>query len=343
MNRPVMHTMLLDGVKPPPPKPSAWRHALAPFRWAWAVLMFDPFHRGPRLHVEDGSTAAGRFVRWVLYRALLLPVLFATVVCSTVWIGTHPRRAGYVTADPGSQGLHYENLPCPGPEDTSLEAWFVPLLDPKAVIEHGTGALKRKQPAVVLVHDHTANRMQMLPLIRPFHEAGFYVMVVSLRGSAPVESPTTFGLAESEDVLAAVEVLRRQKGVDPARIAILGTGTGANAARVAARQDSSIAALVLDEPTLDVDALVADHLAPREPWLAFARPACKWAFDIAYKHNLDDLEGRPRHAAVFLTGREGVPSCFSRPGVDAARTYLARTFGMEPPPPADGPTATATP
>jgi hypothetical protein len=336
MSRPVMHTMLLDGVKPPPPPPSPWRHLLTPFRWGLAVLLFDLFNRGPKMKMEDGTLMA-RLTRALLYRGLLLLVFVAALlsglVATLLWIGTHPQRAAYVyvAADPGSNGLYYEPLTFDGPEETQLEAWLVPLLDAKRVIEQGSNAVKRKQPAVVLVHDQWTNRTQMLPLVRPLHEAGFIVMIISVRGGAPVETGSTFGLAESEDVLSAVEVLRRQKGVDGSRIALLGTGTGANAVRVAARHDPAIGALVLDRPKDDVDGLVAEHLAPPQPWLAWLHPACKWAFGLAYKQNLDELGGALDQQSALVLGRDGRPSCFRQSGMVEARDFLMKRFGMEMP------------
>jgi dienelactone hydrolase len=89
----------------------------------------------------------------------------------------------------------------------------------------------------------------MLPLVRPLHDAGFVVMVVALRGcGASAPAGETFGLLESNDVKAAVAVLRKRPFVDPNRIAIVGVGAGANACVLAASEDAGIKALVLDHP-----------------------------------------------------------------------------------------------
>jgi pimeloyl-ACP methyl ester carboxylesterase len=142
----------------------------------------------------------------------------------------------------------------------------------------------------VLVHDFGANRQQVLPLVAPLHEAGYVVMAINLRGRGPSASVgSTFGLNEAQDVRAAVELLRRRKFVDPASIGVLGIGTGGTAALLAAEQDPQIAALVLDHPVRQFQDVLNSRLGPKQPWLGWVRPFCKWAFEIAYKVDADDM------------------------------------------------------
>jgi hypothetical protein len=151
--------------------------------------------------------------------------------------------------------------------------------------------LHRKYPAVVLVHDFNASRQQVLPLISPLHDAGYVVLAINLRGRGPSSNVgSTFGLNESQDVRAAVELLRRRNYVDPDAIGVLGIGTGATAALIATEQDGRIAALVLDHPIRQFKDVLDDRLGPRHPWLAFVRPFCKWTFEIAYKVDGDDID-----------------------------------------------------
>jgi hypothetical protein len=84
-------------------------------------------------------------------------------------------------------------------------------------------------------------------------------------------------------------MLRRRPFVDPRRIAIVGTGTGATASLLATRDDPSILALVLDEPVQSVEEIVT-QIGPRHPWLSALRPMCKWAFEISFQVDADDLE-----------------------------------------------------
>ena len=68
-------------------------------------------------------------------------------------------------------------------DGTRLEAWLVPVIDAKRVIAEKEAVIRRKSPAAVLVHDFGATREQMLSLVHPLHDAGFVVLVLSLRGS----------------------------------------------------------------------------------------------------------------------------------------------------------------
>ena len=57
---------------------------------------------------------------------------------------------------------------------------------------------------------------QLLPLVRPLHEAGFVILMLNVRGvGTATAAAQTFGLKESRDVLAAVEMLRRRPFVNP--------------------------------------------------------------------------------------------------------------------------------
>jgi pimeloyl-ACP methyl ester carboxylesterase len=145
---------------------------------------------------------------------------------------------------------------------------------------------------VVLVHDFGASRQQMLPMAVPLHNAGYVVLIVGLRGNATDGAAAvgqTFGLNEASDVKAAVELLRKTPFVDGQHIAVLGLGTGATAALLAAQRDSSIAALVLDRPSHSFDDILHEHLAPSQPWLSWMAPFCQWTFEIAYKVNATDV------------------------------------------------------
>ncbi|MGH7179959.1 MAG: hypothetical protein ACREJC_21460, partial [Tepidisphaeraceae bacterium] len=99
-----------------------------------------------------------------------------------------------------------------------------------------------------------------------------------------------FGLRESLDVKAVVEMLRKRPFVDGQKVAVVGVGAGANAALIDARDDSRLAALVLDEPITDAADMVDRRLVPAHRWLQWMRPLCKWTFEIAYQVDAEDLD-----------------------------------------------------
>jgi hypothetical protein len=268
------------------------------------LLTFDPLSRirFARFRNEDGSPLS-RFVRGVAYRLAFAPVVAALVACAIVWTATHPLPVAGQT-DPGANGLYFENVTIQSDDGARLDAWLVPAIDARRVIENQEQILREKHPAALLVHDFANRREQMLPLIRPLHDAGFTVMVLSMRGCAPggPRRGQTFGLRESGDVKLALEHLRKRTFVDPERVTIVGVGTGANAALIVASSDKRLAAVVMDDPVNGVDEVIESHVVPQRAWLRWIRPLCKWTFEIGYEVDGQELN-LSRYAAVLREKR----------------------------------------
>ena len=298
MQRPVMNPMFMeekDAAAASGPKRKPRWHQVAR---AWLVrglkfagrVMFTSLFRPneARLKIEDG-TPLQRFVRALLYRLAFVPVVMVIFVTALVFAVTHPPRA-IAEADPLVQGVYYDPVNFLSQDGTRLEGWLVPVYDAKRVLEEKERALHRKHPAIVLVHDYTGSRQQMLPLVPKLHEAGMVVLVVGLRGTGPSSgSAQTFGLREAQDVRAAVDMLRRRSYVDPKRISIMGTGSGANAAILAADQDGSIAALILDRPIGSFDEAMTSRLGEDHMWVRTLMPLFKWTFEAMYHVDADAL------------------------------------------------------
>jgi pimeloyl-ACP methyl ester carboxylesterase len=294
MQRPVMNPNFFeDTPSAKPPRRPIWRVALdlalRALKRVGQVLMYDPFSRIVGFHVEDG-TPMSRIIRGVLYRLAFVPLLIVATACAIVWIGTHPRTI-VSQEDPGLHDVYYEAVTFLGADQTRLEGWMVPVLDAKAVLEEKEKVLRKKHPAVVLVHDLGQRREQMLPLIKPLHDAGFVVLAINLRGGgAQPASGETFGLREAGDVHAAVETLRKRTFVDPQRVAVVGYGTGATAGLLAAQADPQIAAVYASKPTKDAQELMLTRVMPQNHALRWMAPLCKWTFELAYGVDLEETE-----------------------------------------------------
>ena len=300
-----------------------WRSIVA----AWRVLTYDPLKR--KLRIEDG-TIVGRTLRGLGYRLFFVPVAIAGIVCLMVWTATHPRLE-LGERDPGSTELYYDAVTFVTQDNVRLDGALFPVLDARQVIEEQERALRKRYPAVVLVHDFAMRKDQMFPLVRPLHDAGFVVLAMNLRGNgASGSTAQTFGLREALDVKAAVEMLRRRPFVDAARITVVGAGTGATAALIHAKSDPAISAIVACDPVRHVDALLDTKLAPRHKLLAWMKPLCKWTFEFAYQLDIDDVSWDEFAAvrqsrAVLELGTEGGHTDFSRPKhVEQIRSFLVR-------------------
>jgi pimeloyl-ACP methyl ester carboxylesterase len=322
MKRPVMNPSYLDEVQsqPSPRRQSRWRACLTVWKFLWRivrVLFTDVLRRKERIKDEVG-TPFSRFLRAVFYRLMFVPTIIAILVSVLVVTATHPKPAPGLM-DPTSQGVYYDPVELLSLDNTKLEGWLVPVIDARKVLAQGNDVLHKQYPAIVLVHDFGANRQQVLPLVAPLHEAGYVVMAINLRGRGPSASVgSTFGLNEAQDVRAAVELLRRRKFVDPASIGVLGIGTGATAALLAAEQDPQIAALVLDHPVRQFQDVLNARLGPKQSWLGWVRPFCKWAFEIAYKVDADDMNlnrfaGLMQSKPVLMLDEQGQPTATVSP------------------------------
>ena len=298
MQRPMMDITYLDDVpasaasRPMRLTRLVFRAIWRGVRSGWRVLMYDPLARvhlrGGRFRNEDGSPLS-RFVRGLAYRMAFLPILAALAACAIVYSATHPLP---VTGglDPASAGIYFDSVTVVAEDGARLDAWLVPVLDARRVIDEKELVLRDKHPAALLVHDFGNRREQMLQLVKPLHDAGFVVMVLSTRGCGTSQSRgQTFGLRESLDVKAAVEALRRRQFVDPERVAVVGVGTGANAALLVASSDSRLAALVLAAPVNGFDQVIAEQVVPQVTGLGWMRPLCKWTFEIGYEVDGEEL------------------------------------------------------
>jgi pimeloyl-ACP methyl ester carboxylesterase len=336
MTRPSLNPMFMEDSRPAPVKVPRWKKVLRVFGRAIKLLFTDVFakFRGqPTEELRDEATSPfTRFMRGLLYRLMVVPVLIVGLTMFLVLTGTHPKLTPAVT-DPASQGVHYDPVDLLSADNTKLEGWLVPVLDARRVIREKEGMLHKRYPAMVLVHDYGMSRQQVLPLVNPLHDAGYVTLSINLRGHGPSSGTgSTFGINEAQDVKAAVELLRRRRYVDPEAIGVIGIGTGATAALLAAKEDPRIRVLVLDHPTRDFEELLETKLAPKQEWLHFVKPLCKWAFEIAYKVDAEEVNLnrfldvlKTRHAFVLDDQTETV-SCIkpvrTRQVVDFLKKHL---------------------
>jgi len=324
MQRPVMNpTFLNEDAQSAPSRARQWLRAALLLPWrtiklVFRVLTYDPLSRRGRLRIEDG-TPLQRFVRGIAYRVAFAPVFIAGITCLIVYTATHPTSPHTVDQTPSTLDVYYEPVSFLASDGVSLEGLLFPALEAKHVVSEKEKALRKRSPAVVLVHDFGATRRQMLPLVRPLHDAGFVVLAMNTRGNgASGAAGQTYGLHEALDVKAGVEMLRRRTFVDPSKISVVGFGTGGSAALLTAKRDNAIGAIVLGDPLLNgLDAVLDGRLGPPQEYLSFLRPLCKWTFEIAYRVDADDLQWSEfrdvlEKRAVLIIGEDGKATDFTK-------------------------------
>lgn len=290
MQRPSMDPMFFDETPVLPSKRRIDPRRLIQVVWRIGrILLIRPFASRRNDLVIDNLSPLNRFLRGLLYRLLFVPILLMLIIAALVFVGTHPPRVP-INLDPVSLGVYYDPVNFLSQDGTPLEGWLIPAVDARDILQNGEEAVRRQHGAVILVHDFGSSRQQMLPLIKPLHESGLVVFVIELRGGGGrSRAGQTFGINEARDIQAAAEMLRRRSYIDDKRIAVVGVGSGANAALLAAQRDPAIGSLVLHHPIQTIEQAVAAHVAPARPWLRWMRPLCKWTLEIGYQLDADEI------------------------------------------------------
>jgi dienelactone hydrolase len=176
---------------------------------------------------------AGRRRRFQL---LAIPV----VLVMLQWVAVPAFNVGVITNAPRAAVRPASSLGYAGARDVSfpasdgvpLAAWFIP---------GSSGAV------VIVMHGSHGTRADELPYVRLLADAGYGVLAIDARGHGESGGRTNaLGWLGDRDVAGAVGFLRRQPGVDPARIAGLGLSMGAEELLRATANGVPLAAVVAD-------------------------------------------------------------------------------------------------
>lgn len=135
-------------------------------------------------------------------------------------------------AEPGDLGMQYERVEIALGSDASLTGFWIP-------------HMQAKGRTVVLFHDADTNASVMHPYYTLLHDAGYAVLAFDPRGFGRSKGTPTLQ-AWLHDLPALFAWLRARPDVDPAQIALFGTGLGSVAALWAARTQGPCKALVLE-------------------------------------------------------------------------------------------------
>jgi acetyl esterase/lipase len=137
------------------------------------------------------------------------------------------------------------------------------------------------------------------------------------------------------DVKAACQVLRDQPFVDGSRIAVVGVGSGATAAVLAAKNDPMIKATVLIDPPVDASEVLRQHVGPSNPMLKWMQPLCRWTFELGYRVDAEEMQiDRFPEVIKFrpsLTLQSGGDAKFvsNAKTIEQVRTFLCNNLRLE--------------
>ena len=175
------------------------------------------------------------FRRWVqVLVALAFAIVFAQLVlvpAINVSVIVHSPREAMPPAQtlglPGARDMWFV-----APDGVRLNGWYVP---------------SRNRAAIILLHGSHGNRTSTEDYLRFLSRAGYGVLAFDARGHGESAGHTNaLGWRADEDVAGAVAFLRRQAGVEPNRIGMLGLSMGAEVALRAAANGTPLRAVAAD-------------------------------------------------------------------------------------------------
>lgn len=184
------------------------------------------------------SIASKRFSRsyWLRLGAFSLTLfslaflfLLTYFINRQVYVFITPARNPNIDLPPGVALPHAE-ITLTTSDGLELSGWYV------------RGA---KPEAIILVHGINANRTALLPQALMFHEAGYHLLMLDLRGHGRSEgAEITYGYREAFDVQAAADYLSSLPEIE--HIGVLGTSLGGAAVARAAALDPRLEAVVIE-------------------------------------------------------------------------------------------------
>lgn len=185
-------------------------------------------------------------VIWVLSVLALLVALAALA-------GTVPlmrRREPDAADHPTDHGMPAEDISFITRDGLTLGGWWIP--SPRAAL--GT---------IIFCPGQNGSIDSDIPQAQPLHDAAFNVLMFDWRAHGRSEGETvTMGALEQVDLVAALDYVQQQRGVQ--RAGVMGFSLGAGVSLLAAAHDKRIAALVVDGAYPRLDGLLAGWAQHRQ-------------------------------------------------------------------------------
>lgn len=193
-----------------------------------------------------------RWLSWLPALVILIGFLLVAVVGPRMLISGMRLPPLRTAAEAGL--TRYEDVTfSPPDQDITLRAWWLPADDPRGaiIIVHGGGGNK------------TANWTKIPELARDLQAQRFAVLALDMRNhgesDASLDGIPTFGPAEANDVIGAVNYIERRAPGLP--IGAIGFSMGGNVVIYAAAHDKRIRAVVTTETFTDVASVLPNAAA----------------------------------------------------------------------------------
>jgi pimeloyl-ACP methyl ester carboxylesterase len=104
----------------------------------------------------------------------------------------------------------------------------------------------RRAPVIIICHGYDSNRADFLSLGTILRDNHYNVYVINFHGPKAKETYSNLGDRQAADLMAAIETVTKQAGVNPNRVGLFGPSLGGYASLVAAELNPKVKALVVD-------------------------------------------------------------------------------------------------
>lgn len=175
-----------------------------------------------------------------------------TLISYAILSGVLSHKKKDLSCTPTKENLEYEDVSfSPRGYDLKLKGWYLPS--------------KNSEKAIIFVHGINTNRLSSpdtLMIARDFVKNGFNVLMFDLRSCGASEGNLfSASYFERFDVLGAYDYIHQEKSIAKKQIGILGFSMGGATTVLAASEDPTMTALVIDSPFADARELVAQESA----------------------------------------------------------------------------------
>ncbi len=202
-----------------------------------------------------------------------------------------------MTSTPAERGLSFEPVTFTSGDGLRLAGWYIPSYN---------GA------AIILCHGLGDNRVGTLPQAVLLAEHGYGSFLFDFRAHGESEGEmVTYGYAESDDVLAAVDYLLSRPDVDPERIGILGGSLGAATALRAAARSTHLKAVVTEGAFISLEDEVASSFKafsglPAFPFAPLTVAFAQWqtGLRISEVRPVDDIPSIAPRPVLIIHGTD---------------------------------------
>lgn len=251
---------------------------------------------------KRSGSKASKIVLWILIGlvALLLIAFFGIGFYAAGEVIKPERILIDPNNTPARVGLEYEDVQLKSRGDNvDIAAWYIPSEDNRRVVlfVHGRNANR-----TAMFDEGTSEEGHLPEFALAFHNAGFSVMAIDLRGhgdSGP--SVWSFGIRERNDVLGAVDWLA-ENGYQSGKIGVYGLSLGSAANFGAATADPRITALVSDSVFADLNPLIQSQWEVESGLPKIFLYPTLWMIQLRYgfdltkavpMNDIDDIAERP--------------------------------------------------